>query len=353
MKKFFALVTTLIVLLGVSTAFVGCRIDEPDFLYGYTMIHNRFYDEHRVQSHGPGYISRPVTEYVQVPLNPQRVVVFCHAILDIMLEFDLSDRVVGITHMSTADYIEAAFPTTGANALPDVGAHEPHTPDFETVIATNPDLIIISGRQRARPHAFFARLSAIAPTIDLAVRTGAETFVTDFKENVEIIAEIFGLESEVDARLTAIQTQIDNTAALSNEMYEAHGTTALIVQLNGGGIAAHGGAGRYSLIHRELGVREAVANVNPANHGTPIGAGFFLENDADIIFWIDRGFAVGDGASSVSILSHEIFQGVTAVQNEHIFGLNSASWYFVSGGLRFMEQEIAFIYNSLRTVFDA
>ncbi|MCL2847551.1 MAG: ABC transporter substrate-binding protein [Firmicutes bacterium] len=345
-KKITTLILSFVLLLGVSTAMIGCTAPEHEFPYGYIMVHNRFYNEHRVQTHGPGYVSRPVTEYVQVPLNPQRVAVFCHAILDIMLEFDLANRVVGIAHMSTADYIDAAFPRTGANALPDLGAHEPHTPDFETVIAINPDLIIISGRQRARPQAFFSRLSAIAPTIDLAVRTGAEHFVSDFKENVEIIAKIFGLEGEADERLAAIQTQIDNTAALAYEM----AVTALIVQLNGSGIAAHGGAGRYSLIHRELGIREAVANVNPANHGTPIGAGFFYNNDADIIFWIDRGFAVGDGASDVNILNHAIFQDVTAVSNNHVFGLNSASWYFVSGGLRFMEQEIAFIYNTLRSV---
>jgi len=346
-KKIITIVLSFSLLLSASTAMIGCTAPDHEFPYGYIMVQNRFYNEHRLQTHGPGYVSRPVTREIQVPKNPQRVAVFCHAILDIMLEFDLADRVIGIAHMSTAPYIEAAFPMSGENALPDLGAHEPHTPNFETVIAINPDLIIISGRQRARPNAFFARLSAIAPTIDLAVRTGEENFVADFKENVEIIAKIFGLEGEADDRLAAIQSQIDATAALA---YEMGNPSVLIVQLNGGGIAAHGGAGRYSLIHRELGLREAVTNVNPANHGTPIGAGFFYANDADIIFWIDRGFAVGDGASDINILGHAIFQGVTAVSNRHVFGLNSLSWYFVSGGLRFMEQEITFIYNVLREV---
>ena len=125
-------------------------------------------------------------------------------------------------------------------------------------------------------------------------------------------------------------------------------------------MAVHGGAGRYSLIHRELGLREAIANIPGTNqgagvtedpHGSQIGPEAIVAANPHIIFVIDRGAAIGEDASSVDIIrNHPLFGEVSAVANGNVVELDSGSWYFVAGGLFSMQVQINEIYSALRAL---
>ncbi|MCL2521603.1 MAG: ABC transporter substrate-binding protein [Erysipelotrichales bacterium] len=329
----------------------------------------RWYAIHAAQhaSLAAGTPSRRPERMLQIPVNPKRIIVFEHAVLDILLELNLHERVVGIAHMAMPEYLQSAFPTSGATALPDVGDSRPHDPCWDTLTRLgisheNGDLIIMSGRQRSvAADSNFSRLWAIAPTIDLGLRTGGNYFVADFAENLSILGKIFQIEAEIQSRLDLINIKIEQTNSLATYLDNEHNISALIIQLNGGSLALHGAGGRYSLIHRELGVSESVSGIasgNPGSgvndnpHGTQISPEYIRERNPSIIFWIDRGFAVGEASTSVDVITnHIIFGSIDAIVNNHVFALDSVSWYFVSGGLTSMTIQINQIYDALRTVY--
>src|SRR5690606_1035401 len=86
-------------------------------------------------------------------------------------------------------------------------------PDFEKIYSLKPDLIIISGRQQEA----YAELSKIGPTVFMGVDTAR--YMESYKENAELLGQIFDKEAAVKAELT----KVEQTIAALNKKVTASG----------------------------------------------------------------------------------------------------------------------------------
>lgn len=211
-------------------------------------------------------------------------------------------------------------------------------PDYETVNAAEPDLIIVAGRSAPK----LPELVKIAPTIDLTVTP--TNFMGDVKANVEKLGTIFGKEDEAKAEITKLDADI---AALKAKA--ADKGTGLMVMTNGGKISAYGLGSRFGMLHSEFGVKPANDNIEVGGHGQPVTSEFILETNPDWLFVLDRDVAVGlDGNSAKQVLDNELIRQTNAWKKDQVVYLNSQNWYLVGGGLTALHSSI----DQLSEAFD-
>ncbi len=261
--------------------------------------------------------------------NPQTVLVFDLASLDTLDA--LGVNVQGVPGGAMPAYLEQYQDDQVAR----VGTL--FEPDYEAVNAAQPDLIIVGGRSAAK----FADLARIAPTIDMTVdRTD---FVASARRNVETLAEIFGKESEAEAKLAELDEAVEGLRAAS-----AEAGTVLVILTTGGRMSAHGPGSRFGVIYDEYGLQPAVEGLDTGNHGQPISNEFILETNPDWLFVVDRDAAIGrEGQAAARMLDNELVAQTTAWANEQVIYLDPVHWYLVGGGLTAMQSSIEQITQAL------
>ncbi len=121
-------------------------------------------------------------DQIEVPKNPEKVVVFDNGSLDTMDALGVGDKVVGAATSSLPEYLSSYKKVESAGGIKE--------PDLEKINQLQPDLIIISGRQRD----FQKDLSQIAPTIFLSL--DAKKPWESFQQNVTTLGEIFGKQAD-------------------------------------------------------------------------------------------------------------------------------------------------------------
>lgn len=257
----------------------------------------------------------------EVPFNPEKVIVFDLGSVDTLTTLGVS--IVGLPKGN----LSGMFDQFNDDAYENVGSL--FEPDYETVNAIGPDLIIVSGRSAA----VLPELAKIAPTIDVTGQTGDA--VADLAVNARLFGEIFGKQAEAEAALTAIEARIEEIKAGVNP-----DDTALVIMTTGGNLTAiaPGGTGRGSrggLVYGTLGVPAPVDDVEAATHGEPISFEFLLEHNPTWLVVIDRDTATGseEGVAAQEMLDNEIVHQTSAWQDEKIIYVNPYDWYIVMGGL--------------------
>ena len=173
---------------------------------------------------------------VEVPYDPERIAVLDMAVLDILDNLDLGDRVVG-SSTTSLDYLQDYV---NNDDIVNLGTIK--EADMEAVMECEPDIIFIGGRLSAS----YDDLSEIAPVVFLATDTEAG-LVKSVSNNAKIIASIFGLEDEVDEKIDVFNSRIEKLAEF------AEGKTALLGMTTSGSFNLLGNDGRCSLIHNEIG----------------------------------------------------------------------------------------------------
>jgi iron complex transport system substrate-binding protein len=257
-----------------------------------------------------------------VKVNPASVLTFDLATLSTL-------HVLGIAVSGVPDF---AFPEALAQYADDdylkIGSL--FEPDYETVAAAAPDLIIVSNRSAA----VYPQLAAIAPTVDLS--SDWTDFLASHQQNAEIIGQIFGVEDEVAELWAAIEEQVAEVQALT-----ADAGTALIVMVSGGEVTAYGTGSRFGWIHEELGFTPVIEDIQEATHGEAISFEFILEANPDWLIVIDRDVAVGEQAeSAVNVLDNELVAQTSAWQNGQVIYLDPSNWYVVMGGLGAIQEMV-------------
>ncbi|MBP2301048.1 siderophore ABC transporter substrate-binding protein [Azospirillum picis] len=203
-------------------------------------------------------------------------------------------------------------------------------PDYEAVNAAEPDLIIVGGRSAPK----YAELAAIAPTIDMTVRT--DSFIASAVENAQTLGRIFGKDAEVDAKVKHLRASITDLKATA-----AAAGKGLLILTTGGKVSAYGPGSRFGLLHTDYGVRPAVETLEVANHGQAVSFEFILQANPDWLFVIDRDAAIGrEGQSARQLLDNDIVRRTTAWQKGQVAYLNAGNWYLVGGGLAAMQQDV-------------
>ncbi|MFA5543200.1 MAG: ABC transporter substrate-binding protein [Bacilli bacterium] len=288
MKK---LLFTLVLLLSLFTI-TGCTTEEntPD-------------GEYTEVTHSLGT--------AKVPVDINKVAVFDLGILDIMMNLEI-EVTFGFPDGNFPTYLNEVESAANLGSLTE--------PNIEAIFEYEPDLIIISGRQRD----YYNDLNQIAPTI--FVEVGSSTYLDDVIKNMRMVANIF----DTNEKLSELE---ENLIDKVNEVktMDKQGRKALVVLINGANINAYGPGSRFGFVHDELLLDAADATIEVTTHGMQINYEYILSKNPDLILVVDRGSVVSNEPNA-DILNNEILQDDNGDPLFPIHFLNSAAWYLVSGG---------------------
>lgn len=254
-------------------------------------------------------------EEVSLKKNPERVVVFDYGVADVLHNMDV--EIVGIAKGTIMPEIVSYYDD---EKYANVGTLK--EPNFEAIKALNPDLIIISGRQAEMLEDF----EEIASTINLGV--DGTNYLESFKSNTETLGKIFDKEDKVSELISEIENKIEDL----NKTIADKKLTATTVLVNEGNLSVFSGESRFGIIYNELGFINADDKIEASTHGQQVSFEYFLENDADYIFVVDKAMATS-GQSDSNILDNDIIKNTTAYKNNKLINLNSEVWYTVAGGI--------------------
>lgn len=260
---------------------------------------------------------------VEVPKNPENVVIFDMASLDTWGA--LGGEVAGAPLESVPEYLEDVLTEDAINAGSLFEA------DLLEIEASNPDLIIVAGRSAT----LYQDLSEIAPTVDLSSQG---SFEDTMERNISFIGEVLGAEDEAQAALDELNSGIEEARAVTADI-----GTGLSVMVSGDSVSALKPANgdfsgrnlRGGLVYDVFGVEPVLTNIEEATHGEPVSFEFLLEHDPDYLFVTDRNAATnaeGEQAAEV-VLDNEIVHQTTAWQNDQVVYLDPTAWYIVFGGI--------------------
>lgn len=257
--------------------------------------------------------------------TPQKIFTYDYAALSVLDALGVD--VAGVPKSNLPE----AFSAYEADDVTDIGTL--FEPDYETVAAEQPDLIIVAGRSSEA----YDELAKIAPTIDLS-NDWAE-FRDTVVANAEILGGALGAEDAVDA----LVADLDTSVAAAEEA-AADAGTALVVLTSGGEVTAYGPGSRFGFLHDDLGVTPAVEDVEAVTHGEAISFEFILDTDPDWLFVLDRDAATGEGTENAEqVLDNPVVHETTAWSEGQVVYLDPVTWYIVNGGvptLTSMAQEV-------------
>ncbi|WP_330873388.1 siderophore ABC transporter substrate-binding protein [Delftia acidovorans] len=249
---------------------------------------------------------------VQVPFKPVRVLVYELAALDTLQA--LGGEVRGVPEFKMppllARYADAKYARIGSL----------FEPDYESIKALSPDLIIVGGRSEAK----YKELSRFAPVLDLSVSDQHQ--MADIYRNIRTLGAVYGLQDKAEAEVRAVEQAI---AALHGKAQDAG--KGLVLLTSGGKLSAYGPGSRFGMLHDVFGVKPAIDNLTVARHGQVVSFEFLLKTNPDWLFVIDRDVAIGqDGKTAQQLLDNPLVRATKAWRGKQVVYLNAANWYTLS-----------------------
>lgn len=255
---------------------------------------------------------------LEVPYDPQRIAILDMAVLDMLDNWGLGNRVVGMPKSSKIDYLLAYNDNAD---IADLGTLK--EVDMEALMASEPDIIFIGGRLSAQYDA----LSKIAPVVYTAV-DNSKGLIQSVKDNAQMIASIFGKEALALEQTEAFDARIDVLKKA------AAGKSAIIGMVTSSNFNTLGNGSRCSLIGNEIGFTNLADDVD-TTHGNESSFELLVNKNPDYIFVLDRDSAINaEGAKlAQEVMNNELVQQTAAYQNDHIVYLTPTVWYLAEGGI--------------------
>lgn len=267
-----------------------------------------------------------------VPKNPKKVVVFELGVLDAMQALGIEDAVVAAPKSTLTGYLE----TLNRDDLVDVGSVK--EPDFEKIYGTQPDLIIIGGRQAK----MYDKFTEIAPTISMAIDNN--NYTESFKTNMKLIGELFGVEDQVAEEVAAIEKEME----AARTQVEEKGYNALITLVTDGSVSAYGNNSRFSFIN-DLGFVNIDETLEESTHGQTVSFEYIVEKNPDFLFVLDKaGATTGEAGPAKEIIENELVKTTDTYKNGNIVYLTPQPWYLSGGGLTATRMMIQDIVNAIQ-----
>lgn len=267
-------------------------------------------------------INHELGKGVEVKKNPEKVVVFDFGILDTFDELGI--EVVGLPQSNIPEYLSKYEDEKYAN----LGSLK--EPEMEAINALKPDVIFISSRQAD----MYDQLSEIAPTVYVGLDTSR--YMESFKENMDIVAEVFDKEDEMKVKLDEIDEQI---AAIKEKTSDVD-SKALILLGSEGKVSAYGPSSRFGLIHDVFGFKAADEKIEVSTHGQNVSFEYIAETNPDILFVVDRDAAIGGDASAKDSIENDLVKKTNAYKDGKIVYLQPDYWYLSGGGLLSIKEMI-------------
>lgn len=252
---------------------------------------------------------------------PSRLAVFDIAVIDTLSV--LGVPVVGAPSKVFVDYLDDYL----AGVTPIGTLFEA---DYESLIAVNPDLIIVGGRSAK----MLDQLNRVTQTIDMTFRGDQQ--VGDALSQLATLGQITGKEEKAAEVAKEFTTKIET----ARNAVRGKGN-ALIVLANGPKISAFGSMSRFGWIHNELNIPEASETGSALPHGEPISFEFIFETNPDWLIVIDRGAAIGaEGQGAEATLDNVLVHKTTAWSKGQVVYVTPANVYISGGGILSMTQTL-------------
>ena len=271
---------------------------------------------------------------VNVPYNPQRVVVLDFATLDILDNLGLGDRIVGAPSI-TIDYLSAYKDKDG---ITNVGSVK--TPSLEDIMACEPDIIFMGGRMAE----YYEDLKGITPAVVRLICDNPDGLVESVRSNAKAIGSIFGADEQVDAILASFDSRI---AALAEF---AQGKNAMVGMCTSGSFNVVGNDGRCSIIGNEIGFENLAGDVVTSTHGNEASFELVVQMDPDYIFVMDRDAAISSEGAQLAqeIMENELVMSTRCYQDGHLVILaHPAVWYTGEGGITALDYMLQDLESAL------
>lgn len=255
-------------------------------------------------------------ETIEVPVSPEKVVVFDMGVLDTIDSLGKEGNVVAVPTESLPKYLNKFADLESAGGIKE--------PDVEMINQLQPDLIIISGRQQD----FKEELSNIAPTLYISVDY-TDTWQST-KQNIQILGKIFSEEKKAEKEIGRLETKI----AEVKEKAENSQLKSLVTLVNEGQLSVYGTGSRFGIIHDTFGFEAVDSNIEASTHGQSASYEYILEKNPDIIFVIDRTKAIGGDDSENNVSKNELVTQTSAGKNNKVISLAADVWYLSGGGIQ-------------------
>ncbi|MCP1771410.1 iron complex transport system substrate-binding protein [Neisseria perflava] len=266
-----------------------------------------------------------------VPQNPERIAVYDLGAIDTLSK--LGVPVGASIDKNRLPYLDTALKDA-------VKAGTLFEPDYETLNAYKPQLIVIGGRAAKA----FDQLNAMAPTIEMTADNAH--LKASAEERIDAFSQIFGKQAEADKLKAEINAAFD--AAKTAAQGKGKG---LVILVNGGKMSAFGPTSRLGgWIHQDIGVPAVDTNIDEkSNHGQPISFEYIKEKNPDWLFVLDRSAAIGEeGQAAKDVLNNPLIAETTAWKKGQVVYLLPET-YLAAGGA----QELLNAANQVTEAFKA
>lgn len=255
---------------------------------------------------------------VEVPENPQRVVVLDTAELDSLLT--LGVKPVGAVRADVADGFLGYLPGDFTEGIENVGNIA--APNLEAIDDLNPDLII---GNIARDEERYDELSEIAPTV-FGDRPGGP-----WKENFLIHAAALNKEAEAEAAIATYQEQVDAvTDALGGPEAAAATEVSILRFIEGADARIYATDNYIGTLLADVGVaRPAITEESEDGFMVEVSSEQVDLADGDVLYYSSYGDTAESGEAAA--VGGAIWEGMTAVQNGRVFPIDDELWFLGIG----------------------
>ncbi|WP_406816514.1 iron-siderophore ABC transporter substrate-binding protein [Mycobacterium sp. M23085] len=253
---------------------------------------------------------------VQVPADPQRIVVLSGDQLDALCALGLQARVVAAA-LPDGSSGQPAYLGGAVHNVPGAGTRS--QPDVKAIAAAHPDLIL--GSQGLTPT-LYPQLTAIAPTVFTAAPGAA------WQDNLRAVGAATGRSAAMDGLITAFSQRATDIGA----RHDASHYQASIVQLTAGTIRVYGANNFPASVLGAVGVDRPATQRFTDKPYVEIAAGDadLAKNpdlsiaDADVVYVSCATPAAADRAAT--ILDSNPWRKLSANRDNRVYVVNDEIW---------------------------
>jgi iron-siderophore transport system substrate-binding protein len=255
---------------------------------------------------------------VEVPDNPQRVVVLDTGELDTALTLGITP--VGSVHAIEENDFLGYFPAGQQENIRDVGAIT--QPNLETVNELNPDVIIGSN---TRDEERYDELSQIAPTVF------AEDVGFTWKENFLMHADALGMAREAREIVADYEDHVTEvTEAIGGPDAAAALDVSILRFIDGADARLYGPESFIGTVLEDVGLgRPDIVEESDDPFAVEISPEQVDQADGDIVFYSSYGST--DGSGEDAAVGGPLWDTLTAVRNDHAFHVDDDLWFLGIG----------------------
>ncbi|NEW05859.1 ABC transporter substrate-binding protein [Paenibacillus sp. SYP-B3998] len=246
---------------------------------------------------------------ISIPSDPKRVIGLSVVYPEFLYALGVTPVVVQNYHQEFPSYLKEAFKNTVKTGLA-------KTPNFEAILAAEPDLIIAPSWWADKDY---DQLSKIAPTVLLPQRD-------DWRDELRDIGEVF---SKKDQAEKVIQDLQHKKAEAKEKLHALVGDeTVMYMMVMGKGLVIYGeNIDRGSFIHKELGLK--LVKDYPQNE---LSVSISLEkipeyNPDHIILQLDDEASEEVQKRYKEMIDSSLWKNMTAVKRNQVYIMGGKEWF--------------------------